>query len=803
MAGFEIAEAFVTIRPELDDREFGKEVDRGVSKATDGAGGAATKGGKGIGKALIGGFAAAWAGGKALDIGGAILTTGAQLEQIKTKSKTVFGDALGIVDEWATGSARAMGITRSEATNLATSMGDLLIPMGFQRDEAAKMATETMNLSGALAEWSNGQFSAAEVGEKLTAAMLGEREGLKALGISISAEEVKRRAAIVAQQQMGTEYANLTDAQKQQVDALATQQLIMEKSTDAQTAYAEGAGSSARKQAELSATIAEMKEGLIQGLFPVLQTVVTFVVDNVIPAFQSFATFVGENKTTIMAVAGIITAIFLPALIQMGVQATISAAKQVAAWATTTAASSGAAIKSVAAIALQGAKWAWLGVQSLLHAAKVAAAWLIAMGPIAIVIAAVVGLVALIVLNWERIKEVIQKGWEFVKDLSERVWNAIVEFFETTLNALKDFFTDIWDGLKDMLSKAWSWIQEMAERIWDAIKAYFEFVFNFYKTLIENTWDAIKDFLDKAWDTIKRVAETVFNAIKDYFVRVFTFYKDLIERVWNGLKSFLDTLWTGIKRLAETLFNAIKAYFETVFGFYRTIIENTWNTIKGFLERLWNGIKAIAESIFNGLKGFFDRWMGAIRNMWSALRDFFASLWGGIRDTAANIFNAVKDRVVGAFSSMRDRVVGVWNDVTGRIKGFVNTIIGFINKVIRAWNGLSFTFPSRSFDWNGPLPGGNITVGGWTIGTPNLPTIPMLAKGGDIRRGGQAIVGEAGPELLNLPTGARVTPLDKAGGDTWHVTVQLSAKDIKEMADIQEFFHSIRQTARQRPAYGA
>ena len=37
-------------------------------------------------------------------------------------------------------------------------------------------------------------------------------------------------------------------------------------------------------------------------------------------------------------------------------------------------------------------------------------------------------------------------------------------------------------------------------------------------------------------------------------------------------------------------------------------------------------------------------------------------------------------------------------------------------------------------------------------------------KGGNVMRGGSAVVGERGPELLNLPRGAQVSPLDGNGG---------------------------------------
>jgi hypothetical protein len=47
----------------------------------------------------------------------------------------------------------------------------------------------------------------------------------------------------------------LTGAALQQAKAIATQQLIFEKSTDAQKAYEEGAESLTRKKAELKATL--------------------------------------------------------------------------------------------------------------------------------------------------------------------------------------------------------------------------------------------------------------------------------------------------------------------------------------------------------------------------------------------------------------------------------------------------------------------------------------------------------------------------------------------------------------------
>jgi hypothetical protein len=83
----------------------------------------------------------------------------------------------------------------------------------------------------------------------------------------------------------------------------------------------------------------------------------------------------------------------------------------------------------------------------------------------------------------------------------------------------------------------------------------------------------------------------------------------------------------------------------------------------------------------------------------------------------------------------------------------VNTLINGLNTVIHGFNR---------------LPGPDIG---------DIPSIPYLARGGRVMRGGSAIVGERGPEMVTLPTGASVSPLNRyvqdsgAGNQTVVVTL--------------------------------
>jgi hypothetical protein len=259
-----------------------------AGRASIGLGGLAKTGG-------IIGIALSAAGGAIIGAGMKVADYGGKLDLLKKKSATVFGGELGRVQTWAKANAHAMGLTKGEATGLAAGLADLLIPMGFTRKAAADMATKTTGLAGALAEWSGGTKTAAEVTDILSASFMGERDGLNALGISITQAEVDAELMRKGQDK-------LTGAQKQQAEATATQALIMAKSKDAQTAYANGAGSLARQQALARARLKEMGETLATKATPMLLAVATAVNTHVLPALERFGAWANENRFQIASV---------------------------------------------------------------------------------------------------------------------------------------------------------------------------------------------------------------------------------------------------------------------------------------------------------------------------------------------------------------------------------------------------------------------------------------------------------------------------------------------------------------------
>lgn len=175
------------------------------------------------------------------------------------------------------------------------------------------------------------------------------------------------------------------------------------------------------------------------------------------------------SSPTLMGVAIIGLALLSSAWARMGISAMINGIKVAASWATmgTAALVSGAqtayvwglyaleAIKGAASFVLNAGRvvggWVLMGVQSLIQAGRMALAWFIALGPIGWVIAAVIGLAAIIIANWDTISSFTRDMWEkHVKPVFDALGNFITKDVPKAFEQGVGFIKTIWEGLQDI-----------------------------------------------------------------------------------------------------------------------------------------------------------------------------------------------------------------------------------------------------------------------------------------------------------------------------------------------------------------
>jgi hypothetical protein len=126
--------------------------------------------------------------------------------------------------------------------------------------------------------------------------------------------------------------------------------------------------------------------------------------------------------------------------------------------------------------------------------------------------------------------------------------------------------------------------------------------------------------------------------------------------------------------------------------------------------------------------------------------------------------------------AFRDAMQAVWNFISDLVTGACTAIMTVVNGIVGA--------VKSAIEWVKKLLGlnreANETLPAAPPGSGIEPPAEMAA-GGTVGRSGWSWVGERGVELLNLPRGAQVIPLDKMGGGTANIYVELDGRTIAKV----------------------
>lgn len=281
--------------------------------------------------------------------------------------------------------------------------------------------------------------------------------------------------------------------------------------------------------------------GVIAALF--IPHLVALAVQSVITGTVTAATWVATQASAIaaavvhsaqvawmiirwvaMAAAAVLNAgLTVGAWIGMGIAAVAQAAIVAAAWLGAQISSVASLVVMAAGFVAQGAVmvasvavtvasvvagWVLMATESLIQAARIALAWFIAMGPIGWVIALVIGVVALIIANWETVKNFTIGVFTAIWDFIVGAWNGIVDGISTAIGWVIDLVTglpgkilsalgnlgsllldaggDLMQGLVDGIAAAASFVGDVAKNVVNAVIGFIN----------DKIIDGINDLLD-------------------------------------------------------------------------------------------------------------------------------------------------------------------------------------------------------------------------------------------------------------------------------------------------------------------
>lgn len=242
-----------------------------------------------------------------LALQGALIKAASDAEETTSKFGTVFSALDKQANSTAKNLAKNFGLSSVAAKQLLGDTGDLLTGFGFSQDSALQLSNQVQELAVDLASFTNFSGGAKGASQALTKALLGERESIKSLGISILEEDVKRRVALNTAKGM-------TFESERQAKAFATLQLAQEQSKNAIGDFARTQNSFANQSRILRARLNDLAVSFGQILLPGA-TKTLGVVSKIVEAFNELSP---EMKSFILTVSTAAAAIG-PLLIAIGV----------------------------------------------------------------------------------------------------------------------------------------------------------------------------------------------------------------------------------------------------------------------------------------------------------------------------------------------------------------------------------------------------------------------------------------------------------------------------------------------------
>lgn len=496
MAG-EVATAWVTLLPSFKGgaSAISSEIDQPATAAGKSAGG---KFSKGFGGA-IGGLGTMVAGtmavGAVTDFFGSAIAGASDLNETVNKSRTIFGAQAADIEKWAGSAATTMGLSKQAALDAAAGFGDMFSQIGFAGDEAAKMSQDVVQMSADLGSFNN--LPTEDVAGRLSAAFRGEYDSLQALIPNINAARVEQEALSAT----GKKSASELTAQEKAAAVLA---IVHSDGARAAGDFAKTSDGLANKQKTLSAKMADLKAKAGDALLPALEKLAG-VGEKVID-------FITENASVIG-----------PLVVALGILAGI-----------------------IAAVAI--AQWAW-------NAAIAFTMW-----PVVAIVAGIlllVGIIILLVKNWDKVWATIKAGFSWIADN----WPMLLAILTGPIGLAVKFIVDHWDQIVAFVKELpgriaeagaaiWNWITEKLTELWNAAVEIWNGIIDW----VTGIPGKIADAGAAIWDWVSDKADDAFDALGDWLDDVLAWVgglpgklADAAGDIWGWLLDKAEDIWEDIK----------------------------------------------------------------------------------------------------------------------------------------------------------------------------------------------------------------------------------------------------------------
>lgn len=397
-------------------------------------------------------------------------------------------------------------------------------------------------------------------------------------------------------------------------------------------------------------------------------------------------------------------------------------------------------------------------------------------------------------INWSNVWTTVWSGLTVVGSF---IQENVVPIFSNFFSWLVSFFSDSTKNqqLLSAITSVWSFISDWANSITSVVTPYLS---SFFDWLLSWFYDSNKrqqiwGAITTTWNWVTEWAKSIVSIISPHFSNLFSWLLGWVtdsskrqqllgglNSTWNWLKEWSSYLWSSISPHLTNLWSYITSWVTDPSKrqqAWQSIVSG-WNWFSIWASGIWTSVLPQLAIFATNLKTWIDTnypnlssWVDSFTSTTKQINGDWSSNWPKISQAFKDFSSTMKTEIPLIVAALKDLYLNLFgesettlSDYFTQVVSFYTRYFSFLTKTARIATEMlnemvETTKAAFNFDWNGYVSNSMEFGAKLSELVGHLSTMPQLGQGyatGGITQGGRVLVGERGPELVDLPGGSRV-----------------------------------------------
>lgn len=307
-------------------------------------------------------------------------------------------------------------------------------------------------------------------------------------------------------------------------------------------------------------------------------------------------------------------------------------------------------------------------------------------GPISIVIAAIVGLVAAWKTNFGHIHEYTSDAVESIKGIFESLKSIITGVASGAMGVLRSAWESDFLGIQEVVAFFGTTFENVFEQILDTIATALEIINQLLQGDFQGAFETFTSFLQGTWERIQEIFSTFGAAISEIWTQIWTTVSEFFKSIWDSIVQWIQEKITqivqfftitlpagitaGIQFLSQVpgMVAEFMAQLPETIGYY---IGLALGKMAAWAVQMAEKARETGTNVIQAIVQFFTQLPGKIANFcsqaWSQFTAWASNMWNKAKETGQNVLNGV----VQFLTQLPGKIASVVSSALSRFQTFV------------------------------------------------------------------------------------------------------------------------------------